>query len=578
MVQQVKGFAEHLAGFRRHLKLAATVFVAVMLFGVGFSYSLPDIYKSSSTILIEDPDIPDSIIRTTVTSYTGRQLTMLSEKILTLSNLIGMIEKYDLYQAERADTPVELLAVAMRGNIAIEVQSRDSIGANGIPSQRVVGFSVSFEDENPEITKVVVDDLVAKYLEENIKVRSEQTAETNDFLEGEIERLEEEISGLEGQMATFKEVNADRLPSLNSLNMSMMNRMDEELRAIERSLSGIEENRISISAQLVTVEPSIAIRLQDGTYALSPTDQLKALQTELSIYESRYSDDHPDVIAAKRDIASIKERFGIDADLTQIDDSVTAARTDLAVAQNKYSEDHPDVIQLQNTIASLERERAEIARRQLDAVVEPDNPAYIQLQTALATLNAQESALKGQQAELRVRMQDYERRLMETPQIEKELASLSRTLNSTSNRYWVLRDKQFAAEMGETLEVQSKGEAMLLLEPARVPLKPYKPNRGAIITLAFLFAIVAGVGVTQLVDGLDKSIYNGATIFSVQGVAPLVEIPYIYTAEEMGQIIKVRKMSLASVPALLLLTIVIVHFTLQPLDVLFYAVAARLGF
>jgi len=153
-----------------------------------------------------------------------------------------------------------------------------------------------------------------------------------------------------------------------------------------------------------------------------------------------------------------------------------------------------------------------------------------------------------------------------------------RTLNSTSNRYWVLRDKQFAAEMGETLEVSNKGEKMLLLEPARVPLRPYKPNRGAIITLAFLFAIVAGVGVTQLVDGLDKSIYNGATILSVQGVAPLVEIPYIYTTEEMGHIIKVRKMSLASVPALLLLTIAIVHFTLQPLDVLFYAVAARLGF
>jgi hypothetical protein len=215
---------------------------------------------------------------------------------------------------------------------------------------------------------------------------------------------------------------------------------------------------------------------------------------------------------------------------------------------------------------------------QLEAQVFPDNPAYIGLQASLETLDAEESALGLQQAELKRRMADYELRLIETPQIEKQLSALSRELNSTSNRYWVLRDKQFAAEMGETLEVQNKGEEMTLLEPARIPLQPYKPNRSAIIMLAFLFALVAGVGVTQLADGLDKSIYDSSGIIATQGVAPLVEIPYIYSEEELGQALKARKMMLASLPALLLLTIVIIHFVLQPLDVLFYAVAARLGF
>ena len=51
MAEQVKGFAEHFAGFKRHLKLAIAVAVAIMVFGVGFAYSLPDVYKSTAFIL-----------------------------------------------------------------------------------------------------------------------------------------------------------------------------------------------------------------------------------------------------------------------------------------------------------------------------------------------------------------------------------------------------------------------------------------------------------------------------------------------------------------------------------------------
>jgi succinoglycan biosynthesis transport protein ExoP len=576
--QQVKVFSDHYAGFRRHLKLAAAVFMAIMVFGIGFALFLPNTYKSESFILIEAPEIPESIIRTTVTVTTGPQLATLGEKILTVSNLVEIIEEYGLYQAQRASTPVELLAMEMRKGIAIEPEQRNSISVSGIPNTRVVGFSISFVDEDPEIAKLVVDEITNKFLEENIKVRSQQTSNTNDFLVGEIARLEVEISELEGRLAEFKEVNAERLPSLNALNMNMMNRMDASIMTIETQLSSIEQNRISIEAQLATIEPTSAARLPDGSLTMSPADQLKALQTQLSMYENRYSDDHPDVIATKRDIESIRERFGIDANLIEIDKSITNAQTELAIAENKYSQDHPDVVQARNTIENLKAERTDIESRQLDAQIAPDNPVYIQLETSLATLTAEEVALKEEQAELRSRMKDYERRLMETPQIEKQLASLSRELNSTSSRYWVLRDKQFAAEMGEILEVGSKGESMKLIEPARVPLTPVKPNRPAIVLLTFLFALVAGVGVTQLVDGLDKAIYKATSIISVQGTAPLIEIPYIYTEDDLGQALKMRKMMFASLPAMLLLSMVILHFTFRPLDVLFYAVLARLGF
>jgi succinoglycan biosynthesis transport protein ExoP len=578
MSQQVKGFAEHYAGFKRHLKLALAVTVAIMTFGVGFAFSLPDVYRSSAFILIEDPDIPEEIVRSTVTTYTSRELTTLNEKILTVRNLIRIIEEFDLYPEKRRNQPVELLAMDMRMAIGIEIQSRDSVSPGGLPQLTVVGFNVSFEDENPEVTKKVVDELANLYVQENIKARSAQTSEVRVFLEGEIEKLEEQIAILEGGLADFKLKNAEILPSMNSSNLGMIARTDDNLMALDRRLYSLEGTRLGIEAQLATVEPSMPVRLADGSYALSPADQLRSLQTTLSIYDSKYSEDHPDVIAARRDIASLKERFGVDADLGKMDEEIVAVRAELAVEEKKYSPDHPDVIQSRNRLNKLIQERNASELKQLESEVFPDNPSYISLQTALATLNAEEAALKAEQKLLLARLADYEARLTKTPLIEKELSGLQRTLSSTSNRYWVLRDKQFAAVMGETLETENKGEAMVLLEPARVPLSPFEPNRSAIISLALLFALVAGVGVTQLADALDHSIRDSAGIMSVQGVPPLIEIPYIFNEEELAGQLRMRKAAIASIPVVLLISIVIVHFVLQPLDVLFYAIAARLGF
>jgi hypothetical protein len=141
-----------------------------------------------------------------------------------------------------------------------------------------------------------------------------------------------------------------------------------------------------------------------------------------------------------------------------------------------------------------------------------------------------------------------------------------------------MRDKQFSTEMGETLEEENKGESMILIEPPRVPLKPYKPNRQAIITLALLFALVAAVGVTQLADALDKSIREASAIISVQGVPPIVEVPYIYTDTELAHSARIKRVAIASTPVVAIVGLLIVHFVIMPLDVLWYSLASRVGF
>lgn len=568
MAEEVKGFSEHYAGFKRHWKLALAVFAVIMGMGSAFTLSLPDIYRSSGFILIEESEIPEELLRSTVTTYATRQVTTLNEKILTIRNLIGIIERYGLFADERADTPLELLAIRIRQDIAVEIQTRDSVSPTGVPQSRAVGFTVSFDSEEPETAKLVTDELVGLYLEENLRTRSEQTTETAVFLSTQVAKLETEISGLEGKLATFKEDNADSLPSLNSLNLQMMNRIDQQLSEIERQLHVIDENRITVEAQIATVEPTSPTRLADGSVALSPADQLKSLQTQLSIIQSKYSEDHPDVIATRRDIGSLQQRFGLNVDIGDYERELAGARSELAIAQEKYSAEHPDVVRLQNKIIEVERQIAQANTDFMAGQVTPDNPAYIALQASGNKLDAEESGLRAEQQKLRAKQSDYERRLMRTPQIEKNLASLSRELSSTTNRYWVMRDKQFAAQVGETLETAAKGEEMVLIEPPRVPLLPYKPDRSAILALAFLFAAIAGLAITQLIDGMDHSIRGANDVRVIQGVSPIVEIPYITTEAEVANMKRMRKMALFASPAVLVIAMLIVHFAVTPLDLL----------
>jgi len=577
MAQEIKGFIDHYNGFKRHLKLAALTFATITAIGVGFAYSLPDIYKAQGYILIEEPQIPSEILRSTITSYAAQQLTILSEKILTIPNIISLIEEYDLYLEERKSEPLELLALSARNAIAVEPATRASVSESGLPNTRVVGFTISFEDEDPATAKAVTDALVEMYLSENLKSRSTLTKDTSTFLQEEVKELEAEISRLEKDMAKFKEDNADRLPSLNAMNMQQMQRVDQQMLQLESELQALQQTRIAVAAQMVGLDATTPTRLQDGTVALSPLDQLKQLQSQLTVYQSRYSDDHPDVKATKRDIEALKSRFGLDVNVAQIDQTIASVKADLASAKERYGPEHPNVLLLTKRLAELERTSTQAMQKQLESEVTPDNPAYIQLKATLNQIDAEEQAIRNTMAKLRAEMTDYEQRLMETPQVERELAALSRTLSSTSNRYWVMRDKQFAAEMGETLETESKGEQMVLVEPPRLPIQPYKPNRGAIIALTLLFALVAGIGITQLADSLDKSIHNAATLFSVQGIEPLAEIPYIYTNSELAKLAKLKKLALVGVVPLIFCIALLLHFTVLPLDVLWYSVAGRIG-
>jgi uncharacterized protein involved in exopolysaccharide biosynthesis len=80
-------------------------------------------------------------------------------------------------------------------------------------------IGLSYSSKSPKLAQQVANELVSLYLNENLKYRTRAATETSGFLSIEAEKLAEQITQVETQLAEFKKINSNNLPELQELNM-----------------------------------------------------------------------------------------------------------------------------------------------------------------------------------------------------------------------------------------------------------------------------------------------------------------------------------------------------------------------
>ncbi len=108
----------------------------------------------------------------------------------------------------------------------------------------------------PSARRKSCNDLVALYLDENVKARQQSVAQTTAFLTEEAERLAKQIQEIESNLATFKRRYAGRLPDSAAVNMQLADRMQSELLRVEREISMLQDRKLYLEAQLPLVKPN----------------------------------------------------------------------------------------------------------------------------------------------------------------------------------------------------------------------------------------------------------------------------------------------------------------------------------
>ena len=441
-----------------------------------------------------------------------------------------IIEKYGLYVDERRRKTTEEILSRMRSDMQVQSIQADVIDPrSGRPTQATIAFVLSFEGRHPSLTQKVANELTSLYLNENIKTRTEKATETLTFLTSEADRLSERIAGFDEKLARFKEKNVNTLPELRSLNMSLMERTETEITSKDNQLGLLEDRKFYLEGQLALINPQIPTILAGGEVVMGLEARLKALRNQYISATARYAPDHPDILKLRREIEGLEQHVNIADQSDELKKTLAQSQSRLASAQEKYSDEHPDVISIKRKISIIEDELKGIRDANVTAEMvapKPDNPAYITLQANLYAVNNQLKSNKTERKQLQAKLAEYEQRIFQSPQVERDFLALIREQQTTALRYREIKAKQMQAEVGQELEKERKGERFTLIDPAQLPEEPIEPNRLAIVFIGLVFSLAGGIGYSAVAEALDNSIRGVKEIIAVLSVAPMSVIPY----------------------------------------------------
>lgn len=583
MEEETLPLSEYLAILKRRKWQLIIPAVLLSMAAVIVAVTIPAVYRSSATILIERQEIPPDLVRSTVTSYADQRVQVISQRVLTTRNLTPIIKKYDLYPELRRKVSINAAVDKMRKAVGLNMISADVVDPqSGSAKKATIAFSLSFDSPSPVLAQKVTNNIVSLFLDENLRQRRAAVDETTAFLQEEAKKLGDQVSTIEARLARFKEEHADNLPESIPLTREFIDRTEGHLQQNDQAARTLQGQKVLLESQLAQLNPYLEVAGPSGSGvpALSPEAQLRRLEASYPSIVARYSPKHPDRLRVEREMAVLRKQVARD-DVSELKQKLGELKGELTRLRKRYSEKHPDVKRVEAAIVAAKKQLAAVKRGgggpERPAAETPNNPAYVQVQTQLESTKVELDSLRKARTELQATLASFEKRLTEGPKIEQEYRALTRDYDNAMSKYKEVRSKTMQAQLAQSLEAERKGERFSVIEPALVPDKPEKPNRPAILLLGIVLSFGGGAGNLVLFEVMDKGVRTPRAVQAVTRAPPLAVIPYIETQADRHQRARKRKVVAAGAVAAVLVAVAAVHLFLIPLDELWVKLLNRIG-
>jgi uncharacterized protein involved in exopolysaccharide biosynthesis len=438
-----------------------------------------------------------------------------------------------------AATPAEAL-YEFRGHLSLSAEDpkilEDLLG----PSQAgdAMAFSLTFLDPSPQVARDVARDLVDLYLEENQRARREQAEQTSRFLTQERERLEVEIDDREESLAAFKAKHAGGLP--NDFDRDLIDRVERDLQSVDQEIRSLRDRRAMYSSELAQLSPHAPVVDEEGQNILGPDERRTLLERRYSQLSAIYSQDHPDVLKVRREIAALRSTgYASASDGGALQAELAARQEELAAARSRYSADHPDVQRLERTVNGLRAALTQAATLGTSSTV-PDNPQYVQRKLQLEATESELQLALARRNELGGRLTQFEQRAVAAPEVEREFNALNRGYEQLLAQYDDVERKLREAEIAVNLESEGRGDRFTTIEPPQLPSSPERPNRLAVLLLTLITALTLGACGVALAERADTTIRHPRDVAEHLGMPPLVAIPFVANAADVRRHVRRR--------------------------------------
>ena len=276
--------SDYFSIMRRHPAYLIGTFVAVLLAALVAAVFIPRTFQSTGTIMVQAQNVPESVVPTQVQVSVDERINNIKQRVLTRESLLSIANKYSLFSGNDRYLSSSELVQRMRDKVGVDLIGIDTV--QGFNSGRAtIAFKLSFQDKSPKTAYEVTNDLVALFLDWNIKLQTENATDTTIFLTQVADKQKQEIERLNGLVSAYKQQHGNALPEMATMHMAA-------LQNDEYSLNAIEQKYETLQAQL------------SGESGNSSTS-LSALKAQLAVLSSIYNDSHPEIKALKLKIAAL---------------------------------------------------------------------------------------------------------------------------------------------------------------------------------------------------------------------------------------------------------------------------------
>jgi polysaccharide biosynthesis transport protein len=430
-----------------HIVFLSSLLLAIL--GIVITSLLPNVYRATTTILVDPQKIPEKYVSSTITSDPNARMNTLTQQVLSSSRLQEIIDKDDLYPELRKKESREEVLDRMREKTKIELKQSPE------PEQGLSSFSISYEDNDRMLVALITNQLASSFIDWNLKVRQQQALGTTQFLSSELQQAKEGLEEQESQLEEFKMKHAGATPDELNGNLQALSRLQAETQSNMDAIGRLDQERI-----LLTQVKSVEIQTAPLTERERLIQEKRRLENERWNLKRQFTDTYPDVIAVTEQLKSVDARLV----------TMPAPAKDSAESYDS------------NT------------------------------QVRLALLDKELQRHKQQLAQLMQQIQTYQWKVDSVPVLETQLVKLTRNYEASRQNYQSLLDKRFSAGMSEELERQQQAERFTVLDPARTPEKPVRPKRLPIMAGLLVAAFLIPAGTVIGIHFLSGSIRSEAEV------------------------------------------------------------------
>ncbi|MET0859238.1 MAG: XrtA system polysaccharide chain length determinant [Telluria sp.] len=461
-------------GIWKYRWLAVALMWVVGIAGWTRVATLPDDYQSTARVFVDTQSILKPLLSGMATMpNVEQQVAIMSRTLLSRPNVERVMRMVDL--DVRATTPREHEQQVEQLTARLKISGTSTYDI----------YTISYNHQNPKLVRDVVQSLLTIFVEGSFKGKKGDSQKAVQFIDEQIKSVEQKLVATENAVKEYKVRNSALLPRQGVDYGAQLAVAADALNTARLELAEAQQSRRAIKAQVNGDAPLSALGLRPP---VNP----------------------------------------------EIDARLAAVNSNLDNLRMQYTEQHPDIVAARRLIAQLEARRIDEARHR-GADFDPGrnySPMLQQLKVALTEADAKVAAIKVRVDEYAARHERLRAQSNAVPEVESQLAQLNRDYLINKDNYEKLIGRREAAKLSGELTSTAEMMTFKIIDPPTMPVAPIGPNRPLLHSAVLLAALAVGTAAAWFISQARPTFDGPGTLRQVTGLNVLGTVQMNWTAAE----------------------------------------------